>query len=912
MKRWHPHLFTFFVVATLSLTGALCALQDTLTDWRFRSFPRKATGEVVVVAIDARSIETLGVWPWPRSLHAELLAKLRAAGAAEVAFDVDFSSRAVPAGDEAFLNGLQAFGGSAVLPIFKQVGKDRVGERRVYSTRPLPEFAAHAWLATVNVIPESSGQLRRYPLGETIANEYFPSLAALLGGRYDRSSRSFLLDHSIKVSQIPSVSVVDVLSGKIDASRLMGRKVIIGATAIELGDRFNVPVAGIVSGVELQALATEAILQDRMLAKTGLAFSLLGLAVLGGLMLAMWRRLGPGSLTIVLGVSAIVIEGAASLVQSRAPIIADTSYWMAALASYLVALWLTELDLRKVLAKVAQHRFQSIAVSLGDGVVCIDADGLISFWNPAAEKIFNYSAAELAGRPFGVLYEKNDDLDPHRLLSLCDGAQGPIELIGVRKNGDRFPLELSLSSWIEGDGRHRGAIVRDISSRKHEEERILYLALHDPLTGLSNRAALGERMKEGFERARQQQACVAVLLIDLDNFKEINDTLGHDGGDRFLRTFAGRLQECVGSKTPVARLGGDEFVILIEGADAEKEAGEIAHSIAEIFGDHYTYVEGSAFLVSASAGSAVFPRDGNAADELLANADLALYRAKKQGRGTHVRYASSFKQELDHRRTLEAELRRAVEKGELELFYQPQVRLCDASLIGVEALIRWHHPTRGLLLPGQFLQVLHSNKLSELVGTWVLRTACRQAKRWQTLGLDISMGVNVLPSQFRAELPEQIQRVLAETGLTPSLLEVEITENILLNEDANALELLQQIRNIGVRVALDDFGTGYASLSSLKRFQLDRLKIDRSFVSDLGTDHNNMAIVNAVVELGKRLGLSTIAEGIEDEGCVELLERLGCEQGQGYHFGKPMPANQIDELFIAAQTYASHPQATAA
>jgi diguanylate cyclase (GGDEF)-like protein/PAS domain S-box-containing protein len=897
MKRWRPHGFVLVVVVALALTGGLCAMQHALTDWRFRLAPRGVSGEVVLVTIDARSIEKLGVWPWSRTRHAELLDKLRIAGAADVAFDIDFGSRSTAADDQAFALALERFGGSTILPIFRQVGMGAQGVPRLFTTWPLAEFAAQAWPATVNVVPERSGLVRRYALGETMDGRFFPSLAGLLAGSYDTSAQSFYLDHSIQVRKIPTYSFVDVLDETVGARQLKGKKVVIGATAIELGDRFHVPVAGIIVGVELQALAAESILQGRLLSKTSVAVAVVGLAALGSFMLLVWNVWTPSRQTIALLAFAVAVESFAVLLQAHVPIILDTAPWLTAAGTYLVALWLNELDLRQVLARVAQQRFQSIAMSLGDGVVCVDPKGAISFWNGGARAIFGYGASEVTGRPFSMLYEKGATATQGESISLCGTCNEPIELVGVRKNGERFPLEVRFSSWRESDGRHGGAIVRDISARKREEERIRYLAMHDPLTDLANRAHLSERIKESVNRARETQQCVGVLLIDLDNFKEINDTLGHESGDRFLRTFAAQLRICVGDSAPVARLGGDEFVVVIEGGDVEAKLDDLVKSISGIFASRYTDVDGSGFLISAASGAALHPRDGDTPEELLAKADLALYRAKKEGRGAHVRYHSSFKRDLEHRRLLEAELHRAVQEDEFELLYQPQVRLSDGGIIGAEALIRWRHPVRGLISPGEFLHVLNSGNMATTVGTWVLQTACKQGRRWQSAGYDIRVAVNLSPAQFNEELPDIIVGALQETGLSAHLLEVEVTENILLSEDdPTTTKLLQRIRTLGVRIAFDDFGTGYASLSYLRRFPLDRLKIDRSFVSDLGNDPRNTAIVAAIVDLSKGLGLSVVAEGIDNEHCVRLLQEHGCEEGQGFHFGRPMTAEHLEHL----------------
>ncbi|NJO32150.1 MAG: EAL domain-containing protein [Rhodospirillales bacterium] len=613
----------------------------------------------------------------------------------------------------------------------------------------------------------------------------------------------------------------------------------------------------------------------------------------------MWGRLRPANTALALLVLAIAVESAAHFLQAMAPVVLDTSPWIIGIGGYILTLALIELDLRQLLANFAQNRFQSIALALGDGVICLDAEGRVTFWNPGARAIFGYTAAEIIGRPFSDLHDNRVDPDLCGFLSRCDASQQVTEIVGVRNNRDKFPLELRISSWLEGDVKHFGAIVRDISARKRDEERIRHLALHDALTGLANRAQIRDRLEQCIDGAKQRHETVALLLVDLDNFKEINDTLGHEAGDRFLCSFADQLRACVGVDTAIARLGGDEFVVVVEGPGAEARSKSIVRSIADIFGDRHSYIDGNGFLISASIGSAMYPRDADNIDDLMANADLALYRAKKRRHGAHVSYDSAFKRDLEHRRQVEAELARAVAEDEFELFYQPQISLRDGHVVGAEALIRWRHPTRGLVPPDEFLEVLHACKLSNLVGSWVLRAACEQGRRWQSEGRDLRVGVNLSPSQFHADLPMTIERVLSQTGLAPDRLEIEVTEQILLKEDARTVDLLGQIRRLGVRIAFDDFGTGYASLSHLKRFPLDCLKIDRSFVRDLGIDRNNTAITTAIIELGNRLGLCTIAEGIEDEQSAEWLAKLGCSEGQGYYFGKPMPVAQMQEMLEA-------------
>jgi diguanylate cyclase (GGDEF)-like protein len=363
------------------------------------------------------------------------------------------------------------------------------------------------------------------------------------------------------------------------------------------------------------------------------------------------------------------------------------------------------------------------------------------------------------------------------LFSPSPGAEEVSEFVGQRKDGSRFPLEMRLSAW-EAAGRHHSVIVRDISSRKRSEERIHYLALHDGLTGLANRTQLCDAIK-GRITSANDHTCFAVFVIDLDNFKQLNDTLGHDGGDKLLCHFSRELVRALGTQATTARLGGDEFAVVVEMVGDQRD--QVAQMIRNILGDgtRSTFIDGRSFRITASMGSALFRGDGGTVDDLLCHADLALHRAKQLGRALHIPYNHTFKESLERLRVLEADLSRAVDANELELHYQPQLSLVSGKLAGTEALMRWRHKERGLVMPDEFLPVLSNCTLSAAVGEWVLRTACRQAAAWHAAGHSLCMGVNLFPSQFTPDLPQQIATVLHETGLPPHLLEIEITENVL-------------------------------------------------------------------------------------------------------------------------------------
>jgi diguanylate cyclase (GGDEF)-like protein/PAS domain S-box-containing protein len=902
LKHYRPHIFVVVALAIVLSSGWHGALRNALTDLRFVWEQRQASGDVVVVAIDAPSIEKIGVWPWPRQLHAHLLRQLEIAGVRDVVFDVDFSAPSDEASDKAFAEALERAGGSVVLPSFKQPGADGA----IHINRPLAEFGDHSWSAIVNVAVEQDGLVRRYPFGEKLDGQFLPTMGAVLAGQYAEKRAPFLIDFSIRAASIPKVSYVDVLRGDGAAlGKLRDKKVVIGGTALELGDRFSVPNGGIVSGPLLQTLAAESILQNRTMRSSSDIVTLAGLCIILLIMMFSWRRLSAGTRVVILIGMAATVETVAILLQAKLPLILDTSLFHTAIVTYMTAIALDEIDLRDLLGRIAESRFQRIAMSLGDGLVCTDQNHLITVWNPGAAAIFGYDPAEMIGRPFDTICVGNAEA-AFRSFSIRDAAHPRLQLPGGavmefdgrRKNGEVFPVEACFSGWQGTDGFKYGAILRDISVRKREAERIKFLAEHDPLTGLANRNTLHAGIAGMISSAEREQGEVALLVLGLDGFQQINDMLGHACGDLVLRAVSERLNTETAGAGIVARLSGDEFAIAIPGADKAETVAQLAERLALAF-DAPLLAGARQHRLKVSIGVAVYPAGGRTADELLANSHLAFCRAKATRRGGHVIFESVIREELEARLTLEAELALAGERSEFELFYQPQVRLTDGGLTGAEALIRWRHPDRGLVSPAEFMPVVNTSSISERIGGWVMETACRQARIWELGGHNVRIGINLSPSQLRSgDLANSVAEILDTTGLSPSLLELEVTEDILLLDEERVLDIFRRIQELGVRVVFDDFGTGYASLSYLKKFPLDGLKIDRSFVLELLRDSDDAAIVGSTIGLSRQLGLTVIAEGIENRATADLLASMGCEQGQGYFFGRPMPAQAFESQFL--------------
>ena len=488
------------------------SLRHALADLRFAWQSRQVSGDIVVIAIDASSIDRIGVWPWPRLLHAELIRQLQKADVQDIALDVDFSTPSDASSDRNFAEALQSAGGSVVLPSFQQPRTDRM---TLHVNRPLQQFAEHSWPALVNVEVGSDGLVRRYPFGEKLDGKFVPAMAAVLAGQYDEKRTPFLIDFSIRTAGIPKVSFADVLRGDpATLQKLQGKKVIVGGTALELGDRFSVPNGVILSGPVLQTLAAESLLQNRALQWTSHVVTLTGLALLALLMLLSWRRLSAGKRVALLAATAVALEAGAFALQAAFPLILDTSLFQIAIIVYIAAIALDEIDIRDLLGRVAESRFQRVAMSLGDGLICTNSNYLITVWNPGATAIFGYLPEEMIGRPFDEICARDEPCYARILHQerRTTRRRTVIEFDGRRSNGEVFPVEASFSGWQGTDGFQFGAILRDISVRKREAERIRYLAEHDTLTGLINRNTLHAKLEAKIARAEADGRRVALLV----------------------------------------------------------------------------------------------------------------------------------------------------------------------------------------------------------------------------------------------------------------------------------------------------------------------------------------------------------------------------------------------------------------
>ena len=561
---------------------------------------------------------------------------------------------------------------------------------------------------------------------------------------------------------------------------------------------------------------------------------------------------------------------------------------------------ITDLKQAQLALQQSEERFHTIFDSVNDLIFVHDFEtGAFLEVNQRACEMLGYTRDELLKLKIGDLSENKPPYTGRNLLSEMQKARsGTPQTFDWRsktKDGRLLWVELSIRRATFGGRDFLLSTAREISRRKEAEGQLKRMAQFDLLTGLANRGVFVAEVARAIERARRGERSFAVLYLDLDHFKDVNDTLGHPIGDRLLQSVAERLQANVRAIDTLARFGGDEFALLMADIGDPTDAGVLADKLLQIMAKPFL-LDGNQIQSGVSIGIATYEPDDSDAEALLAHADVALYRAKSEGRHTYRFFTAAMDAEVRKRVALTSELQAGIAAGQLFLVYQPQVDMETSRLVGLEALVRWNHPTRGVLLPGEFLPAAERSGLIVMLGNWVLRSACRQAQQWLESGVALPpVAVNVSALQFKAprELENEIEAALAETGLPPGTLEIEMTETALMGTSSGHDNVVERLRARGLRIAIDDFGTGYSSLLYLRRFPVDRIKIAQEFVKDIGIEPNDTAIVKAAIGLARELGIGVIAEGVETADQVRLLHEWGCRQAQGFYFAAPMPAEDV-------------------
>ncbi|HUZ00144.1 MAG TPA: EAL domain-containing protein [Thermomicrobiaceae bacterium] len=551
-------------------------------------------------------------------------------------------------------------------------------------------------------------------------------------------------------------------------------------------------------------------------------------------------------------------------------------------------------------------RFQSLVQHASDLVTVIGADGVVQYVSPSVSRLTGYGPERLVGHSLFDLIHPEDVARAQAVLeeSVRSGHAAPAVEVRFRSADGEWRFAESVITNLLDDPSVRAVVVnsRDTTERKRVEEQLAHQAFHDPLTDLPNRALLGDRLDHALARAHRSGTLVALLFLDLDNFKVVNDSLGHDVGDRLLIAVATRLQSCLGPADTALRFGGDEFAVLLEDLAGVDAAVQVAERISVALGDAFV-VDGHELFTTACIGIALSQPGQDRPEDVLRNADVAMYRAKAGGANRYQVFDAAMYARARQRLALEQELRRAFLRDELRVYYQPVIDFASGKIVEIEALVRWAHPKRGLLGPSEFVPMAEETGLIVTLGQWVLREACRQVRAWQRQYPrypPLAVSVNLSAHQFRCPtLIADVDRVLRETGLPPASLKFEITESVMMEDSDATVSILTGIKARGIMIAVDDFGTGYSSLSYLKRFPADALKIDQSFVGGLGINAEDHALVSAMVVAGKALHLQITVEGIETPTQADRVRELGCDRGQGFLFARPLDSHAIDALFSA-------------
>ncbi|HEB49589.1 MAG TPA: EAL domain-containing protein [Desulfobulbus sp.] len=939
-----PLLFSLLLTAVLLLLTSAHLVRRwdcTLYDLASPLFHRPAPPDIVILAIDEHSLARLGRWPWPRRIHARVVDKLSLCATKGVGLDILFVEPSPDGSDDQLLARAIRRNGHVILPVVNETAK---AGGPIKLTRPLPEIAgAAAGLGHVDVELDPDGIVRRTFLKAGPGRADLPAfaLAMLLphaqemagnlpGLRNPDPARTtpgtWVRDYQVLIpfagppGHFRRISLADFLDPSFDTSVLKDAYVLVGVTAPGLGDSLATPVSGNgvpMPGVELNANILDTIRTGQAILPMTMPMQLALGCALVLLSFLLYPRLQPrSSLAAVILLLALTLLATGLLLRWQHLWFPPVATLVCLVLGYLLWTWRR---LEWTVTALAREKEQALVTlqSIGDGVIRIDREGRVRYLNPMAEQLTACSCGEAHGRPLAELVQLSDerhgrDLGP--LFDRCRQADRPatvqVDARLANRDGREYIVHVSAGTIRARRQGTSGVVlgISDLTETRSMAERLAFQTTHDPLTGLPNRVLLKDRLGQAISRAGHRRQRVAVYHVDLDSFKKANDLLGHAGADQLLQEAATRLQDAAGPEMTVSRLAGDEFVILQEelsGRDrVEEMAKELLASLRRPF-----VIEGQTIRLSASIGISLFPDHGTGIDELLRNADIAMSHVKETSGNDVQVFTGRMQDWLQERLELEKNLRLALENDELELYYQPQIRLSDGRLMGVEALLRWQTRDGRHISPARFIPIAEESDLILAIGRWVLEKACRQAKEWQDAGYPpITMAVNISPRQFlQKDYLDLIVGILEKTGMPARYLELEITENTIIRHLEHSSRFIQGFRELGGTVSIDDFGTGYSSLSYLKQFPVDHLKIDRFFVRDIAVAPEDAAITRAVIAMAHGLDLSVVAEGVETQEQLAKLLDQECDKVQGYLLAKPMTAREMTVLLARGGSCAAYP-----
>lgn len=918
----------------LAAIALLLVVSDVLQRWdgliydaQTKLLPVEAPSQIVLVDIDDESLAALGRWPWPRDLHARLIERLTEARAAVIGIDVLFNERDArdPDGDRRLADAI-AEHGQVVLPVAP------IGAPGSALAEALPLSAlGPAALGHVDVELETDGIVRRACRFAGLGTPRWPSLplamwslsqrqqvrtaggeAGVQGARrgtWRRAECSLVpfVGTKDRFERVPFARVLDAPAGML--SRFEGRLVLVGATATGVGTAFATPLSGLarpMSGVEFNANVLAGLVQGTAITplnEVPRVLLTLAFALVPALVLPRCRPRG-ALFTYALMLLAVLLASLALLWAA--------DLWFApAAALAAVALSYPLWSWRRLEATVGQlrrERNQARATlnAIGDGVVTTDRAGHVVYMNPVAEALTGFTQREAHGLPLTSVMRTFDEsgerpVPPPTRACLEEGDVVQADQYVLLRAGSEWAIRWSGAPVRDAEGRIDGMVLAfsDITQILSLSRDMVHMATHDALTGLPNRVLMNDRVELALARARRAGEQIAVMFVDLDGFKRINDALGHSAGDTLLREVAARLRASCREEDSVARWGGDEFIVMLEKLHTRDAVVRRASHLLELLAKPLV-VAGEEVCITASVGVCLGPRDGEDVETLLAHADLAMYRAKEEGRNGFRFYSPRLNGHTREILGTEKALRAALRAGELVLHYQPVIELGSGRLKGVEALIRWPREAGQLMLPKAFLPVVEQSDMVHAIGDWVLRSACSFATRMRKQGHgDVQVAVNLSPRQLlKIDLYARIATILEETGAVPSQLVLEVAEDLFLHDSKGVVRNLESIRGLGLHVAIDDFGTGYSSIGYLKYLPIDQIKIDHSFVQDGAARENDATIVRGIVSLARNLKLEIVAEGVESERQLEFVRSLDVDGVQGFYLAQPMPEAALQEFVV--------------
>ena len=879
-------------------------------DLESTSITRPANDKIVIVAIDDDSLHILGKWPWSRATHARLLTYLSKAGVAAIGMDLLFMEPDLryPEDDQLLTAAIEK-NGHVVLPALTSLQNNRF-----IITKPITKISEKAQLAHVNLQFDSQGIVRKQDLQLVLDNgQLLPSMALALSRlipEYIESpelirQKEIFINFAHPKGQFTQVSYADILLDAKVRKKLANKIVLVGITAAGLSSRFATPASKnqqLMSGIELQANALSTILSRQIVQPVNwLGYLLLSLLLLV-IPINLFRVSKPSAaLFIVLGFSALTISISFFLLGIFMLWFAPLPTLLCLILSYPLWSWY-RLEQTNHSLFLAHEQANATLKAIGEALISTDENDCIEFMNPAAEKMLACTLTEVIQQPFSEycqIVEQNDSIFSPAYALAKNNLNAESKIIRNNKK-EEFAVRISSSPVYSENNTPSGVVyaLSDLSEIININNKILFVATHDELTGLPNRVLLQDRLEQAIISAKRANSTFAILFIDLDGFKKINDAMGHASGDLLLQEVAIRIRSWVRLSDTIARWGGDEFIVLLDSLTQINDATDVTAKIQYSLNQPFLLHDQEVFITP-SIGITLFPQDGQQTETLLAKADAAMYNIKQNGGNSFCFYSKDLENRAKEKLVLETELHQAIESGEFEMHYQPQVELKSGKLIGAEALIRWIHPKNGLLSPQQFIPLAEETGLIVAIGEWVVTTVCKQIESWQEqdYGL-IKVAINLSSQQFlQKNLVSFITSEMLKYNVSSDLLQIEITESVIIQDINEGIKILDNLKSHGISIAIDDFGTGYSSLEYLNRLPIDKLKIDKSFIDNVLDSNGDASIVQAVISLGHNMNMKIIAEGIETEDQEAFLQQHLCDYGQGYLYSKPISAEKMGQLF---------------